>query len=154
MNLDPTAFLADPELILGLERKSTPISCSEERVLFRQGDDPTGLFILTSGEVTLTMSSPAGEEIVNVQAAPGSLLGLPGLIGNQPYTLTAIAHAGAEIGFLAHDGFADLMRTDPLLALKILQVLAAEVRSARSAILDQGAAPVRRRRRLTPSRQP
>jgi CRP-like cAMP-binding protein len=137
MHLDPTAFVADPVLIQGLEKQSTPISCSEDLVLFRQGDAPIGLYILKSGKVTLTMSSLDGKEIVSTKAAAGSLLGLPGLIGNEPYTLTAIALTGAQLAFVARDSFTALMRTDPLLALKVLQVLAAEVRSARSAILQR-----------------
>ena len=139
MNLDPSAFVADPELIQGLEKQSTPVACSEDRVLFRQGDLPPGLYILKAGEVTLTLNSSGGKEITSTKATSGSLLGLPGLIGNQPYTLSAIAHAGAQIMFLTRDNFDGPMRSDPLLALKILQVLAAEVRSARSAILERGA---------------
>ncbi len=153
MNLDPTAFIAEPELIQGLESQSTPVLCTEDYVLFRQGDAPAGLYILKSGEVTLTMHSPAGKEIATTKATAGSLLGLPGLIGKQPYTLTAIAHTGAKVSFINQESFAGLMRTDPLLALKILQVLAAEVRSARSAILEQGGLKPRRSR-LTPARQP
>jgi CRP-like cAMP-binding protein len=135
MNLDPSAFVADPALIQGLEDQSTAISCREDRVLFHQGDAPMGLYILKTGEATLTMNSPKGKEIVSTKAAAGSLLGLPGLIGNEPYTLTAIAHAGAHLKFLDRDSFTALMRSDPALALKVLQVLAAEVRSARRAIL-------------------
>ncbi len=152
MKLDPTAFQAEPELIQGLEQQSTPIACSEDCVLFRQGDNPAGLYILKGGEVTLTMNSAGGKEIATVTATAGSILGLPGLIGNQPYTLTAIAHAGAQTSFLTRDSFTDLMRTDPSLALKVLQVLAAEVRSARRAILDKRSTQPRTRRGLTPSR--
>ncbi len=57
MILDPSAFVADSELIQALEEQSTPISCDEDRVLFHQGDAPVGLFILKSGPVTLSMTS-------------------------------------------------------------------------------------------------
>lgn len=137
MNFDPSAFVADSALVASLEKGSTPIPCSEDRVLFRQGDAPTGLYILKSGRATLTMNSVLGEEIISATAADGSLLGLPGLIGNQAYTLTAIAEAGAEISFVTREGFTALMGTDPTLALKVLTVLAAEVRSARSLILHR-----------------
>lgn len=137
MNLDPSAFVADRDLLDCLDKRSTCISCSEDRVLFRQGDDPVGLYIVKSGEATLTMNSSAGEEVVSAHAASGSLLGLPGLIGNEPYTLTAIAHAGTQLSFVTRDNFTALMSADPLLSLKVLQVLAAEVRSARRAILQR-----------------
>ena len=137
MNLDPSAFVADPALIASLEKGSTSIPCSEDRLLFRQGDAPTGLYILKSGHAVLTMSSTLGEEIISGTAGDGSLLGLPGLVGNQAYTLTAIAEAGAEISFVSRESFTALMGSDPTLAFKVLTVLAAEVRSARSVILQR-----------------
>ena len=136
MNLDPSAFVADRELILALEKRSEPIACEEDRVLFRQGDAPNGLYILHEGEATLTMESAAGEVVLSVHPPAGSLLGLPGLIGNEPYSLSATVRKGAQLGFVARDDFAGLMLEDPQLSLKILQVLAAEVRSARRAMFN------------------
>jgi CRP-like cAMP-binding protein len=82
------------------------------------------------------MDSTDGDPIMSAEAIAGSLLGLPGLIGNQPYTLTAIARKNAEISFITRDDFTGIMRSDPPLSLKVLQVLAAEVRSARHAIFQ------------------
>jgi len=135
VNLDPSGFVADPALIESLEKGSTPIPCDADRILFCQGEAPSGLYILKSGRATLAMTSVLGEEIISATAGPGSLLGLPGLIGNQPYTLTAIALAGAEVRYVTRDSFTNHMGANPMLAFKILAVLAAEVRSARSVIL-------------------
>jgi CRP-like cAMP-binding protein len=137
VKLDPSAFVADPELIQALEKHSTAISCGGDRVLFNQGDHPQGLYILDQGETTLTMATPTGEQLMSIQASAGSLLGLPGLIGNEPYTLTAIARNGARLSFVPRDEFTSLMRADPLLSLKMLQVLAAELRSARQALANR-----------------
>jgi CRP/FNR family transcriptional regulator len=137
VKLDSSAFVADPELIHALEEKSTPIACGEERVIFKQGDHPQGLYILDQGELTLTMTSPGGQQVMEIQAHPGSLLGLPGLLGEGPYTLSAIARDGARLSFLPRDEFTQLMQTDPHLSFKILQVLAAELRSARQALSNR-----------------
>jgi CRP-like cAMP-binding protein len=134
VQLDPTAFQADPELIGALEQRSTPVGCEADRVLFRQDDPASGLYIIHQGEVALKMDSPAGHPLLTTTAQPGSLLGLPGLIGNQPYSLTATALAGARISFVGRDEFQSLMQSDPMLTMKMLQVLAAEVRSARLAL--------------------
>lgn len=152
MNLDPSAFVADPELLEGLVQKSSPISCIQETVLFQQGDSATGLFILKSGPATLQMTSPANSNVLSFEANAGSLLGLPAVIGDVPYTLTAIAHPGAELGYISRETFTETMQLDGPVALKVLRVLAAEVRSARGAILEQSAEPPRRRK-LTPSRR-
>ena len=137
MKLDPSAFLAAPDLIQALEKRSSPLACAQYHVLFKQGDPPSGLFVLNAGEATLTMTSPTGKIITKVTASAGSLLGLPGLIGNEPYSLTAIAKPGAQLSFITRDNFAMLMQSEPSLALKILQVLAAEVRSARYALTNK-----------------
>ena len=134
MKLDSSAFQADAELIQALEKNSTEISCQEDRVLFNQGDSPQGLYIIDQGEITLIMTSPNGKQIMQIQAYPGSLLGLPGLIGEGPYTLSAIARDGARLSFVPREKFTSLMQADPRLSLKILQVLAAELRSARHAL--------------------
>ena len=136
MKLDSSAFVAAPELLQVLEGHSTAISCGGDRVLFNQGEAPTGVYILSQGAATLTMTSPAREEVVVVEVGSGSLLGLPGLIGNVPYTLSAVAHTGAEVRFVSRDEFTSLIQSDPRLGLKILAVLAAEVSSARRAILE------------------
>lgn len=134
MQLDPTAFLADPELIRDLTEHATPIVCGADRVLFCQDDPAAGLYILHQGEAALTMTSHQGQTIFSVQVGDGSLLGLPGLISNQPYSLTAVARAGARVSFLNRSEFTGLMQSNAGLAFKILQVLAAEVRSARQAL--------------------
>lgn len=134
MQLDPSAFLADSELLEALEKRSTPIVCNEDRVLFNQGDAAVGLYILSKGEVTLTMDSSREGPLFSCVATSGSLLGLPGLIGNQPYSLTAIASSGAKVGFIPREAFNRLMQSELPLMVKVLQVLAAEVRSARLAI--------------------
>jgi CRP/FNR family transcriptional regulator, polysaccharide utilization system transcription regulator len=137
VQLDPSAFLADSELIEALEKRAIPFLCSDDRVLFNQGDPAVGLYVLSQGEAVVSMD--AGDDAVafSCTATAGSLLGLPGLIANQPYSLTAIARRGARVGFIGKDEFTSLMQTELPLMVKILQVLAAEVRSARLAIIQR-----------------
>lgn len=134
MKLDPSAFLAEPALINALEKRATPFVCDEDRVLFRQGDQPSGLFIVRKGEVTLSMDPGENQNLFSCQVTSGSVLGVPGLIGNQPYSLTAVAQRGSEFSFVTRNDFNTLMQTEQSLMLMILQVLAAEVRSARMAL--------------------
>ena len=136
VNFDSSSFVAEKELIEALEKRSSTVLCTEARSLFVQGGNPVGLYILRKGNVTLTIDSPTGGSLVSIPMHPGSLLGLPGLIGNEPYTMTAEAQKDAELGFVTREGFNSLMRSDPSLALRVLRVLAAEVRAARHAISE------------------
>ncbi len=136
MKLDSSAFVADRELIEALEKRATRIVCEDDRVLFAQGESPAGLYILRTGGARLAMASPTGDMIMSIPVVPGSLLGLPALIGNQPYSLTAKALKGAELHFVSQASFSRLMLDEPRLSLSILRVLAAEVRTARYAISE------------------
>jgi CRP-like cAMP-binding protein len=134
VNLDSSAFVAEQDLIRALRDRATVVNCSEDRFLFRQGEEATGLYIFHSGEVTMTMESISGDEVVSMRAEPGSLLGLPGLVGNKSYSLSAFANKGAEVTFVTRQDFSELMLTEPNLSMMILRVLANEVRTARLAI--------------------
>lgn len=136
MNFDSSSFIAEKELIAALEKRSSTVVCTEPRCLFAQGGRPAGLFILRSGSASLTMESPTGGNLMSITLHPGSLLGLPALIGNEPYTMTANAEKDAELGFVTREDFNSLMLTDPSLAVRVLRVLAAEVRTARHAISE------------------
>jgi CRP/FNR family transcriptional regulator, polysaccharide utilization system transcription regulator len=136
MHLDPSGFVAGQELIQALEQHACAVPCDRERTLFHQGDEATGVYVLHSGHATLTMQSNSGEVVLRIESGPGSLLGLPGLIGNRPYSLTALARAGSQVSFVARDDFLRLMNQEPALSFKVLQVLAAEVRTARQAIFS------------------
>jgi CRP-like cAMP-binding protein len=128
------SYAADCKLIQALAIRSQPISCSEECTLFRQGEAPTGLYVLQSGEATLVRETASGRAIICLRAGPGSLLGLPGIVSNEPYTLTGMARKGSEVGFVTRSQFEELLQSEPSLNLMVLQVLAAEVRSARLAL--------------------
>jgi CRP-like cAMP-binding protein len=133
VNFDASAFVGDEQLIQALKERSRPVDCSEDRVLFCQGDEPVGIYITHSGVVSLFMRSLDGAAVLEMAAEPNSLLGLPAVVSNSSYSLSATAKAGAEVSFVPRDQFSQMMMTEPGLAVLILKVLAAEVRTARIA---------------------
>jgi CRP-like cAMP-binding protein len=94
------------------------------------------LYVLEKGEVTLEMSSLEGKPILSFGTTAGSLLGLPGLIGNQPYSLTASVAGQAEIYRIDRDNFKAILERDAGSCMDALRILAAEVRFARIALRD------------------
>jgi CRP-like cAMP-binding protein len=71
-----------------------------------------------------------------LHAGSGSLLGLPGVIGKEPYTLTAMVRQGSEVRFVTRENFEQIVEEEPELYSSVLQVLAAEVRFARLALAE------------------
>lgn len=128
-------FVADRELVDALESLSTPFVPNVDHVLFRQGEMPTALYFVKKGAVALAMESH-GRIVMCVQAGPGSLVGLPAVVGNKPYTMTAAPCDDADIRQVRSEEFAQFIVEHPALTMKVLQVLAAEIRLARSAMMD------------------
>jgi CRP-like cAMP-binding protein len=132
--LDPDTFIADPHLVRALSARATCVPCKSDGVLFRQDEPAVGIFIVHDGTVTLSLMSPNGHSLFAAPAKPDSILGLPAVISNQPYPISAIARAGAQVGFVSSADLTALMHAEPALSIKMLEILAAEVRSARKAL--------------------
>jgi CRP-like cAMP-binding protein len=135
--LDSTAFVTYPQLVLAFLKLADVLPCEPDRVLFREGEVPTGLYILHEGAATLSTNSFGGEFAISLQTTAGSLLGLPSVLGRERHQMTAIAHSGARLSYISSDDFASLIQSDPHLSRKILEVLAEEVQFTRRAIFNE-----------------
>lgn len=122
--------VADCELAAAIEARSTLIRIETKRVLFRQGQEPSRLFLLSAGEVVLTTKQPNGPTL-GFRAVPGSLIGLPAVVSNQPYSMTATVPRHSELYAISVATFRELVGRNPRLSFRVLEILAAEVRSAR-----------------------
>ena len=129
----PNSFIADPQFFQALEQRSVSMPCPKGRILFNQGEVPIGLYLLKTGKASLIMKTDKGEEVVHLTVGSGSILGLPAIVGHVPYSLSAKAH-GSKVNFIARKDFEELIQAQPSLYPKVLEVLAAEVRSARLAL--------------------
>ena len=124
---------ADDDLIATLVKRSTPVECDASGVLFRQGEIPEGIHLLESGEAVLTMVSHTGETVLCLHVGPGSLLGLPALLADEPYTLTAQLRQGSRARLIPRKDFNELIKRDAASCRKVLTLVAAEVGAARRA---------------------
>jgi CRP-like cAMP-binding protein len=80
------------------------------------------------------MKTDDGDEVFEVTVGAGSIFGLPAVVANEPYSLSAMACERSKVGFVECRAFEELMREQPSLFPKVLEVLAAEVRSARNVL--------------------
>lgn len=126
----PSECVADCELAAAIEACSKLHRISNKRQLFRQGQPADKLFLLQSGEVVLTSRLP-DQSVVGFRATPGSLIGLPAIAGNQPYSMTATVRKYSELYFISLGTFREIVGKNPRLSFRVLEILAAEVRSAR-----------------------
>jgi CRP-like cAMP-binding protein len=100
MSFDSSAFVSEPTLLQKLLEHALPLDCSKGPVLFRQGENPYGLFILRRGKAIMTLESERGAMLIRIQLAPGSILGLPALMSEKPYTMSAVAKRSAVVSYV------------------------------------------------------
>ena len=128
-----SAFVGEPELLKALEPHSHPVDLSQRQILFHEGEPSVGVYILRSGTARLTSRTELGD-VFDVLAAPGSLLGIPAVVGSKAYSLRADALEGADVAFISSQDFVHLMQTQPQLSFQVVRVLAEEVRFAREVV--------------------
>ena len=126
-------ILADTGLCTEIEKCSAPILKRAGETLFRQGEGPGYAFFVKTGEVALTMRVSGGA-VWGVRAKKGSLVGLPAVVGNEPYSMTARAIRDSQICQISRADFQRLMDQNPRFCCNVLQILAAEVHAARRAL--------------------
>jgi CRP-like cAMP-binding protein len=133
MSIPSLETIIDRELAEKIISRSAEI-IPQDRIRFRQGEPADCLCFVKSGEASLTMK--AGDKEVRIRAGRVSLLGIPAIVGNQPYSMTAKACWDAEIFRLSSVLFNDLIKTEPGMQQAVLRILAGEVRVARQALSD------------------
>lgn len=89
-------------------------------VLFRRGENPAGMFIVTSGRVSLDLGVDSGGASC---CGPGALVGLPSTLTGNNYGMTATVTEDASLIFITPSALNSLLRTRPDLCRLLLAML-------------------------------
>jgi CRP/FNR family transcriptional regulator, cyclic AMP receptor protein len=74
-------------------------------ILFHEKQKPSGIFMLCSGEVKLSVSSSRGRLLILKIARPGDVLGLAATLTGNPFEATATAVHSCKVIFVCKDKF-------------------------------------------------
>ena len=103
-----------------LDKLSSPSTYLRDAVLFVEGQQPRGVFVICNGRVKLSASSSFGKSILVRVAEAGEMVGLPGCISGKPYELTAEALEPLQANFIPREAFLQFLRQRAEAALKPL----------------------------------
>lgn len=112
-----------PEALAGLDSISAPNIYPKGAVLFVEGQEPRGVFVICHGRVKLSVSSMAGKTLILRVAEKGEVVGLPGTISGKPYEATAEALEPVQVNFIPRKPFLDFLRTHGEVALRVAETL-------------------------------
>ena len=99
-------------------------------VLFVEGQEPRGVYVLCRGRVKLTMNSAEGKTLIVRIRESGEILGLHATLSGNPYELTAEALQPCQIDFIRRDDFLRLMRDHPVVSTAVIRQLSERYRQA------------------------
>ena len=103
--------------------------CSAGKVLFRDGEEPRGIYILESGQVDLIYASRSGHTKPLRLATPGQILGVSDVVARRCHDCTATCRTSVELGFIPRDEFLRVLDTNPSVWFRVLQLLSEDVNS-------------------------
>jgi len=119
-----------PETLAHLEKITVLQRFAAKSVLFREGRPSTGVFLVRSGRVKLSLHCSHGKSLVVQFAGPGEPLGLGATISARPYEVTAEATAPCEVAFLPRRQFLQFLADHPTVSLDLVKLLCQDVDGA------------------------
>jgi len=119
------------------EIKSTAVY-PKGAMLFIEGQQPRGVFVLCAGKAKLSTSSREGKTIITKIAESGDVLGLNAVISNRPYEVTADMMEPGQANFIARDALLQFLRDHGEVALRVAEQLSRNYYSAYEEIRTLG----------------
>lgn len=121
------------------EIKSTAVY-PKSAMLFIEGQQPRGVFVLCTGKAKLSTSSCEGKTIITKISEAGDVLGLNATISNHPYEVTAEMMEPGQANFIARDALLRFLRGNGEVALRVAQELSRNYYTAYEEIRTLGLA--------------
>jgi CRP/FNR family cyclic AMP-dependent transcriptional regulator len=109
-------------------------------LLFVEGEQPRGIFILCSGRAKLTTSSTEGKVLIVKIAEPGEVLGASATILGKPYEVSAETIEPAQLNFIKREDFMKFINMDAEACMHTAQQLSQKYHSAQREIRSLGLA--------------
>ena len=106
------------------------------RVIFSEGDEGTGFYVVISGRVKIFKLSPEGKEQILHIFGPGDPFGEVAVFSGRHFPANAEAMETSRLFFFPRDSFADLIKRNPSLALNMLAILSRRLRRFANLIDD------------------
>jgi CRP-like cAMP-binding protein/CheY-like chemotaxis protein len=143
-----TSFLNDAGKILNLKiltdgKKVTVVKKKTE--LFSEGDAPTSVFLLQSGEIKVSRLHQDGKELITNLYTKNSFFGFEAILENAPYTESAVAVQDSEVIIIPKEDFLTLVYSHPDVSAAFISMLCKKVVEKENALLNLAYSSVRQR---------
>ncbi|MEJ0097456.1 MAG: Crp/Fnr family transcriptional regulator [Bauldia sp.] len=124
----------DPEGLRRLGSIGRELALPAGAVLFEQGEESDGLYIVISGIVRIYLTAEDGREATISLLEEGEMIGEIALLDGLPRSAGAAALTDARLVFVPHKPFCELLDTSPKLSRQVMLMLCERLRAANSQV--------------------
>jgi CRP/FNR family cyclic AMP-dependent transcriptional regulator len=125
-----------PELIERLSSYATTRTIERGATIFAKGDPGNSLYAVCAGTVKISVPSADGKDAVFNLVGEGEIFGEIALLDGRPRTADATAMSDCELMVIERRDFLSLVRSQPEIALKLMEVLCARLRHTSEQVED------------------
>jgi CRP/FNR family transcriptional regulator len=111
-----------------------PTAYPKGAVLFVEGQNPRGVYVLCKGQIKLSLCSSTGKVLIMRVAEPGEILGLSATITGKPYGVMAETAEPCQITFIRREDFLRFLREHSEAGIRVVQQLSEKYLSTCSEI--------------------
>jgi CRP/FNR family transcriptional regulator, cyclic AMP receptor protein len=119
----------EPEAFEQLFRYAKLTTYKRGATICSRGDPGNSLFVVLSGTVKISVSSPDGRNAILNLIGPGDIMGEIAVLDGQARTADGIANTNCELYVIDRRDFLPFVRSQPSLAMKFIEILCARLRS-------------------------
>ncbi len=101
-----------------------------DAMLFMEGQEPRGIYVLCSGKVKLSLTSTAGRTMIVKLAEPGEVLGLHACISGRTHDITAETTQPSQVNFVRRQDFLNFLKEYGTACLQAAEHLSADHQNA------------------------
>jgi CRP/FNR family cyclic AMP-dependent transcriptional regulator len=138
VHVDRTFCNMAPETMKELDAIKFTALYPKGSLLFVEGEQPRGVFIVCSGRAKLTTSSSAGKTLIVKIADAGEVLGASATILGKPYEVSAETIEPSQVNFIKRDDFIRFLQSHVEVCMRTAQQLSEKYQSAQREIRSLG----------------
>jgi CRP/FNR family transcriptional regulator len=127
-----------PDAVQRLNEIRSSATYPKSAMLFIEGQQPRGVFVLCTGKAKLSTSSSEGRTVITKISEAGDVLGLSATISNRPYEVTAEMIEPGQANFITRDALLHFMREYGEVAVRVAEQLSQNYYSAYEGIRTLG----------------
>jgi CRP/FNR family transcriptional regulator, nitrogen oxide reductase regulator len=118
---------------------------SSGQAICQAGDVAERLYVVADGNVKLMQHTFSGQDVMLDVLKPGEFFGSLSILGDQEYSETAIAQTECCVISIGADEFRRILRDNPAVALKVIDIMSGRLKSAHEMIRQLSARSVEQR---------